>query len=109
MKKKKVIANPPRQTASVMNATYIASFLYIFVLMEVHLIFSRKTLLNELSNSLFLYLMMAKKVSSHTNIPPMHLRHMYIPTLPRIQNYNDIFYRAQHVSLHTTLPQSVHI
>ena len=108
MKKKKVIADPPRQTASVMNATYIASFLYISALMEVHLTSSRKTLLNDLSNGLFLYLMMAKKVSSHTNIPPMHLHHMHPPTLLRIQNCNDIFYRAQHVSLHMILLQSVH-
>lgn len=108
MKKKKIIAYPLRQMASVMNATYIASFLYISVLMEVHLISSCKTLLNDLLNSLFLYMMMMKKVSSHTNIPPMHLHHMYPPILLRMQYCNDIFYRAQHVCLHTTLLQSVH-
>jgi hypothetical protein len=108
MKKKKIIAYPLRQMVFVMNATYIASFLYISALMEVHLISSHKTLLNDLLNSLFLFLMMRKKVASRTNILSMHLHHMYPPTLLRIQNCNDIFYRVQHVCLHTTLLQSVH-
>lgn len=104
-----IIFEFPHQMVFVLNATYTAFFLYTSALMAPHLISSGKTLLNDRLDNLPLYLTTKKKVSWHTSTPLMHLLHIFLLFLLRTKNWNDIFYRAQHVCLHRILLRNVRI